>query len=48
MAIKSYFRYAELSVEEKKVQRFEDVINECNEFVDRFPKANCAKKQKNI
>jgi outer membrane protein assembly factor BamD len=37
MIIKSYYRYAEMSVEEKKVERFEQVINECYEFVDRFP-----------
>ena len=37
MIIKSYFRYAELSVEEKKQERFEQVINECNDFADRFP-----------
>lgn len=37
MIIKSYFRFAEMSVEEKKVERFEQVINEYNEFTDRFP-----------
>ena len=37
MIIKSYYRYAELSVEEKKQERFEQVINECNDFADRFP-----------
>lgn len=39
MAIRSYFRYAELSVEEKKAERFETVIEECNEFIDRFPES---------
>jgi outer membrane protein assembly factor BamD len=37
MAIKSYFRFAELSVEDKKVERFEKVIEEANDFMDRFP-----------
>ncbi|HYC41121.1 MAG TPA: outer membrane protein assembly factor BamD [Chitinophagaceae bacterium] len=37
MVIRSYFRFAELSVEEKKAERFEEVVAECNEFVDRFP-----------
>src|SRR4029079_8747577 len=32
MVIRSYFRYAELSVEEKKAERFEKVIEECNDF----------------
>lgn len=39
MAIRSYFRYAELSVEDKKVERFETVVEECNEFIDRFPES---------
>jgi outer membrane protein assembly factor BamD len=39
MAIKSYYRFAELSVEEKRVERFEKVIDECNEFIDRFPQS---------
>lgn len=39
MAIRAFFRYAELSVEEKKAERYETVINECNEFLDRFPQS---------
>lgn len=37
MIIKSYFRYAEMSVEDKKTERFEKVIDEYEDFVDRFP-----------
>jgi outer membrane protein assembly factor BamD len=37
MAIKSYYSFAELSVDERKVERFEQVITECNDFLDRFP-----------
>ena len=37
MIIKSYYRFAELSIEDKEAERFEQVINECNEFTDRFP-----------
>jgi outer membrane protein assembly factor BamD len=37
MSIRSFFQYAELSVEEKKSERFEKVIQECNDFIDRFP-----------
>ncbi len=40
MIIKSYYSFAEMSIEEKKVERFEQVITECNEFTDRFPEAN--------
>ncbi len=43
MAIKSYFRYAEMSVEEKKSERFEKVIAECNDFIDRFPQSGLEK-----
>ncbi len=34
--IKSYFRYAEMSYEEKQRERFEKVISECVDFQDRF------------
>lgn len=43
MAIKAYFRFAELSVEEKKAERFEKVIEEANDFMDRFPESPLAK-----
>lgn len=43
MIIKSYYKYAEMSVEEKKVERFEQVINECFEFTDRFPDSKLKK-----
>ncbi|HVG12706.1 MAG TPA: outer membrane protein assembly factor BamD [Flavisolibacter sp.] len=39
MSIKSYFRFAQLSVEEKKAERFEKVVAECMEFVERFPES---------
>ena len=42
MAIKSYFKFAELSVDEKKAERFEKVIEECNDFKDRFPSSKFA------
>jgi outer membrane protein assembly factor BamD len=37
MVIKSYFKFAELSVDERKMERYEQVLNECNDFVDRYP-----------
>jgi len=46
MAIKSYFRFAELSVEDKKAERFEKVIEEANDFMDRFPESPLAKEVK--
>ena len=43
MVIKSYFKFAELSIDEKKMERFEQVISECNDFVDRFPDSRLVK-----
>jgi outer membrane protein assembly factor BamD len=43
MVIKSYYRFAEMSIEEKRVERFEQVISECNEFTDRFPDSKLKK-----
>ncbi len=43
MAIKSYFEFAQMSVEEKKPERFEKVVEECNEFIDRFPESQFSK-----
>ncbi len=37
MVIRSWFRYAEKSVEYKQLERFEKVLNECADFTDRFP-----------
>lgn len=43
MAVKSYFLFAQLSVEDKKAERFQKVIDECNDFIDRFPQSPLAK-----
>ena len=43
MVIKSYFRFAELSVEDKKAERYQKVIEECNDFNDRFPQSQFSK-----
>lgn len=43
MIVKSYYRFAEMSIEEKKVERFEQVITECYEFTDRFPDSKLKK-----
>jgi outer membrane protein assembly factor BamD len=42
-AIKSYYLYAQNSIEDKKPARFEQVLNEVNDFVDRFPDSNLIK-----
>ncbi|MDB5251072.1 MAG: rane protein [Flaviaesturariibacter sp.] len=43
MAIKSYYRFAELSIEEKKIERYNQVIDACNDFIDRFPQSQLIK-----
>ena len=42
-AIKSYYLYAENSIEERKAARYEQVITEVNDFNDRYPESALAK-----
>jgi outer membrane protein assembly factor BamD len=42
MVIRSWFKYAEKSYEYKQMERFEKVLNECADFVDRFPDSKLA------
>ena len=41
--IKSFYQYATLSIEEKKEERFEQVITECHDFLDRYVESKLAK-----
>lgn len=34
--IKAYYEYAQMSIDERKEERYQQVITECNDFVDRF------------
>lgn len=43
MAIKAYYKFAELSIDDKKAERFEQVVTECNDFIDRFPDSKLLK-----
>ena len=43
MSIKSYYRYAVMSVDEKKVERYAKVVLEVEDFQDRFPESKLAK-----
>lgn len=36
LVIKSYYKYAEMSYEEKQKERYEKVLNECADFSERF------------
>ena len=47
MAIKSYFLAAQLTIVTKKVERFTDVVNEANEFIERFPESKYRKDVEN-
>jgi len=47
MVIKAYFKFAELSVDEKKIERFEQVVIEVNDFIDRFPESKLLKEAEN-
>jgi outer membrane protein assembly factor BamD len=48
MIIRSYYRFAEMSIEERKPERFEQVIDEVHDFVDRFPESKFRKDAENF
>ncbi|MBX2939929.1 MAG: outer membrane protein assembly factor BamD [Ferruginibacter sp.] len=43
MVVKSYFKFANLSIESRKQERFEKVITEVDDFTDRFPESKWLK-----
>ena len=43
MVVKSYYRFAKLSVIEKQEERFEKVITEYQDFADRYPESKLLK-----
>ena len=43
MVIKSYYKFAKLSYTEKQVERYEMVINNYEDFVDRYPESSLLK-----
>jgi outer membrane protein assembly factor BamD len=43
MSIRSYYRYAEMSIEEKQGERYEKVVVEVQDFQDRFPDSKLLK-----
>jgi outer membrane protein assembly factor BamD len=42
-SIKSYYKFAKLSYIDKQIERFEKVINEYQDFLDRFPESKFLK-----
>jgi outer membrane protein assembly factor BamD len=43
LIIKSYYQFALQSIDEKKEDRFGQVVTQCNEFFDRFPESKLTK-----
>ncbi len=43
MIVKAYYQFAKLSVSEKQLERYEKVIEEYNDFVDRYPESKLLK-----
>lgn len=43
MVIKSYYLYANNSIEERQPERYDKVVAECNDFSDRFPSSKLSK-----
>jgi outer membrane protein assembly factor BamD len=43
MSIKAYYQYATKSIEERQTERYEQVINECNDFIDKYPDSKLLK-----
>ncbi len=47
MVVKSYYRFAKLSIVETQVDRFEKVTVEYQDFIDRFPESKLLKEAEN-
>ncbi|RYZ23803.1 MAG: outer membrane protein assembly factor BamD [Chitinophagaceae bacterium] len=43
MSIRSYYQFAQMSVEEKKEERYGKVVDGCTDFMDQFPQSTYAK-----
>ena len=43
MVVKSYYKFAKLSIVEKQIERFEKVVIEYQDFADRFPESTLIK-----
>ncbi len=43
MVVKSFYQFAKMSIEEKKLERYEKVISEYQDFLDRYPESSLKK-----
>jgi outer membrane protein assembly factor BamD len=46
-AVKSYYRFAKMSIPEKQIERYEKVITEYQDFLDRYPDSKLLKEAEN-
>jgi outer membrane protein assembly factor BamD len=46
--IKSYYKFAKMSIVEKQSERFEKVVTEYQDFVDRFPDSQLLEEAKEL
>lgn len=46
--VKAYYKFAKLSYEDKQIERFEKVISEYQDFVDRYPDSKLLKEAENF
>jgi len=42
-SIKSYYKFAKLSIIDKQLERYEKVVSEYQDFADRFPESKLLK-----
>lgn len=47
MVVRSYYKYANLSIDARKIERFEKVITEYEDFSERFPESKLLKEVEN-
>lgn len=43
MVVKSYYKFAKMSIQEKQIERYEKVITEFDDFSDRYPESKLLK-----
>jgi outer membrane protein assembly factor BamD len=47
MVVKSYYKFAKMSIVDKQIERFEKVTTEYQDFLDRFPESKLLKEAEN-
>jgi outer membrane protein assembly factor BamD len=47
-AVKAYYKFAKMSITDKQIERFEKVIDEYQDFVDRYPESKLLKEAESL